>query len=179
MEHDLTLFGELRCHKTRFYRDALMERGVAFELAEVDKAPEAARRLTALAGDASKFPTLAVKGRKLRNPTLPQLDKELAHAGLFDPGLVHDARSQRFVRHMSPTDAFVSYSWQGGRMVLGHIEVDPRLRGLGIGTRLAKEVFDMLGREPHEIRLTCPFLRKVAATRAEWRKRFNMENRNE
>lgn len=35
--HDITLFGEVRCHKTRFYQSALEERGLAYELAEVDK----------------------------------------------------------------------------------------------------------------------------------------------
>lgn len=37
--HDITLFGEVRCHKTRFYQSALEERGLAYELAEVDKDP--------------------------------------------------------------------------------------------------------------------------------------------
>ena len=30
--HDITLFGEVRCHKTRFYQSALEERGLAYEL---------------------------------------------------------------------------------------------------------------------------------------------------
>ena len=76
--HDITLFGEVRCHKTRFYQSALEERGLAYELAEVDKDPRAAERLTKLAGSAGKFPTFQIKGRKLRNPKLPELDKELA-----------------------------------------------------------------------------------------------------
>ena len=54
---DITLFGETRCHKTRFYQAALDERGLDYELAEVDKDAEAARRLTELAGSADKFPT--------------------------------------------------------------------------------------------------------------------------
>jgi glutaredoxin len=169
---DITLFGETRCHKTRFYQAALDERGLTYELAEVDKDAEAARRLAELAGSADKFPTFQIKGRKLRNPLLPDLDKELARAGLYDPGLVHDERGQRFVRHMAPSDAFVSYHWQGDRMVLGHIETDPSLRGTGLGTRFATEVFDLVQYRPHEIRLTCPFLRKIAASRPEWRQKF-------
>ena len=38
---DITLFGETRCHKTRFYQAALDERGLDYELAEVDKDAEA------------------------------------------------------------------------------------------------------------------------------------------
>jgi len=172
---DITLFGEVRCHKTRFYQAALEERGLDYELAEVDKDADAARRLASLAGCADKFPTLQIRGRKLRNPALPELDKELARAGLYDPGLVHDERGQRFVRHMAPSDAFVSYHWQGDRMVMGHIETDPSLRGTGTGTRFATEVFEAVQDRPHEIRLTCPFLRKVAATRPEWRRKFGLE----
>ena len=98
--HDITLFGEVRCHKTRFYQSALEERGLAYELAEVDKDPRAAVRLTKLAGSADKFPTFQIKGRKLRNPKLPELEKELARAGLYDPGLIHEERAQRFVGDM-------------------------------------------------------------------------------
>lgn len=176
---DITLFGELRCHKTRFYRDALEERGLAYELAEVDKDSDAARRLTDLTGSADKFPTFRIKGKKLRNPRLSELDATLARAGLYDPGLIHHETSQRFLRHMAPSDAFVSYVWQGDRMVLTHIEVDPSLRGSGVGARFAAEVFDEIINRPHEIRLTCPFLRRVGATRPEWRAKFGLDDRLE
>lgn len=171
---DITLFGELRCHKTRFYQAALEERGLAYELAEVDKDSDAAQRLIALTGSADKFPTFQIRGRKVRNPKLSDLDKELSRAGLYDPGLVHDEPSRRFVRHMAPSDAFVSYHWQGDRMVMSHIEVDPALRGTGAGGRFATEVFDAIQSRPHEIRLTCPFLRRVATTRPEWREKFGI-----
>lgn len=75
---------------------------------------------------------------------------------------------------MSPSDAFVSYVWQCDRMVLTHIEVDPSFRGSGLGSRFATEVFEEIEDRPHEIRLTCPFLRKVALTRPEWRMKFNL-----
>ncbi len=172
--HDITLFGEVRCPKTRFYQAALEERGLTYEMAEVDKDPRAAERLTALTGSADKFPTFEIKGRKVRNPKLPDLDKELARAELYDPGLVHDDRSQRFIRHMRTSDAFVSYVWQGDRMVLTHIEVDPAFRGGGLGTRFATEVFEEIENRSHEMRLTCPFLRKVALKRPEWRKKFKL-----
>lgn len=174
---DITLFGQLRCHKTRYYRNALEERGLAYEMAETDKDEEAARRLSELTGSADKFPTFLIKGRKLRNPRLPELDARLARAGLYDPGLIHDETGRRFLRYMAPTDAFVSYAWQGERMVLTHIEIDPSLRGSGTGARFATEVFGEIVNRPHEIRLTCPFLRRVGATRTEWRRKFALEDR--
>ncbi len=137
MTSDITLYGETRCQKTRLYQTALEERGLDYALAEVDRDPKAADRVSALAGGADKFPTFEIKGRKLRNPSLPDLDKALARSALFDPGLVHDPKSQRFIRHMAPSDAFVSYAWQGERMILGHIEVDPALRGTGTGAKVA------------------------------------------
>lgn len=172
---DITLFGCTDCRKTDFYRQALAEREVEYEFADVHEDEDAARRLVALTGSASKFPTFEIAGRKLRNPVLPELDKALARAGAYDTGLVHDVAGQRFLRYMAPSDAFVSYSWQGDRMVLTHIEVDPALRGSGIGARVAAEVFEHLQDAPHEIRLTCPFLRRVGATRPEWRHKFNLE----
>ncbi len=176
MTDGITLFGEVRCHKTRFYQAALDERGLTYEMAEVDKDADAATRLTALTGSANKFPTFEINGRKLRNPSLPELEKALARADLFDPGLVNDKKSQRFVRHMAPSDAFVSYTWQGDRMVLGHIETDPTLRGSGLGARFATEVFEHLEAADHEVRLTCPFLRRVGATRPNWRKKFQLKD---
>jgi predicted GNAT family acetyltransferase len=176
MTDGITLFGEVRCPKTRFYQAALVERGLTYEMAEVDKNADAATRLAALAGSAVKFPTFQIKGRKLRNPSLLDLDKTLARVGLYDPGLVHDKKSQRFVRHMAPSDAFVSYTWQGDRMVLGHIETDPALPGSGLGARFAAEVFEFLETADHEVRLTCPFLRRVGATRPNWRKKFQLKD---
>ena len=165
MTNRITLFSEVRCHKTRFYQAALEERGLTYEIAEVDRDADAAKRLTALAGSADKFLTFQIKGRKLRNPSLSDLDKTLARADLYDPGLVHDKKSQRFVRHMAPSDAYVSYTWQGDRMVPGHIETDPALRGSGLGARFAIEVFEHQETAEHEVCLTCPFLRRVGATR--------------
>lgn len=176
-KNTITLFGETRCHKTRFYQAALAERGLAYEMAEVDNDPDAALLLIKLAGSSNKFPTFQINGRKLRNPSLPNLDKALAHAGLFDPELVHDEKSQRFVRHMVTSDAFVSYTWQGDRVVLGHIEVDPSHRGSGLGARVATEVFKHLENVDHEVRLTCPFLRRVGVTRPNWRKKFHLKDR--
>lgn len=178
MTPDITLYGETRCHKTQHYQAALKERGLEYELAEVDRDPQAADRLTALAGAADKFPTFEIKGRKLRNPNLPDLDKALARAGLFDPGLVHDLKGQRFIRHMLPSDAFVSYAWQEDDcMVLGHIEVDPALRGMGKGVKVATEVLEHLENADHDIRLTCPFLRRVGENRAEWREKFQLRTK--
>ena len=43
---EITLFGGSHCNKTQLYKAALAERGLQYELAEVDTDPGAARRLT-------------------------------------------------------------------------------------------------------------------------------------
>ena len=90
--------------------------------------------------------------------------------------LVHDTESQRFIHPMTPSDAFVEYHWKGDQMILHHIEIDPSLRGSGFGARFACEVLEQLQDSPLEIRLTCPFLRQVAKTRVEWRRKFFQES---
>lgn len=90
----------------------------------------------------------------------------------LDPGLIHDEQRQRFIHPMQPSDAFVSYRWQGERMVLNHIEIDRSLRGTGVGERFAQEVLTHLQDSPLEIRLTCPYLRYVASTNEQWRKKY-------
>ena len=89
-----------------------------------------------------------------------------------DPGLIHDEQQQRFIRPMQPSDAFVSYRWQGERMILNHIEIDRSLRGTGVGERFAQEVLTHLQESPLEIRLTCPYLRYVASTNEQWRRKY-------
>lgn len=169
---DITLFGEVRCHKTRFYQAALEERGLLYELAEVDKDETAAERLTALTGDASKFPTFQIKGRKLRNPKLADLDKRLAREGLYDPGLQHDEKQQKFLKYMAPTDAFARYKLKNDQLVLDHIEIASEHRGKGLGKAFAREVLEHLACQSWTVVLPCKFLQDIARENEIWHSTF-------
>ena len=169
---DITLFGETRCHKTRFYMQALEDRGLSYELAEVDKDDLARERLTVLTGDATKFPTFEIKGRKLRNPKLPELDKRLARAGLYDPGIQHDERQQKFLQYMEPSDAFVRYSKSGDAIAINHIEIDISNRGKGLGKAFARRVLEHLADLPPPVAIDCKFLQDIATENETWRNRF-------
>ena len=46
--------------------------------------------------------------------------------------------------------------------------------GCPTGTRFATEVFEHLETANHEITLSCTFLRRVGATRDNWRNKFNL-----
>ncbi len=61
-------------------------------------------------------------------------------------------------------------------MVLGHIETYPALRGSGLGARFAIEVFEHLETAEHEVRLICPLLCRVGATRPNWREKFQLKD---
>lgn len=176
------LYGARGCHKSRFYEDALKERGVPYDFRDVEADKEAARELSAIFGadpaGHTRYPTFLIKGKRLRNPRLRDLDRALAHDGLFDPGIVHEKQAQRFVKYMAPQDAFVSYSENDKRITLGHIEVPIEKRGSGLGAKLALAVFSMvreLGEaEGKAARITCPFMRKVASSVPEWAEYFNV-----
>lgn len=179
---DVRLYGARGCHKSRFYEDALKDRDVDYLFRDVEADKEAARELGAIFGadpeGHTKYPTFLIKGKRLRNPRLRDLDRALAHEGLYDPGIVHEAQAQRFTKFMAPQDAFVSYSESDRRITLGHIEVPIEKRGSGLGAKLALAVFPLV-RELGETqgksaRITCPFMRKVAASVPEWAEYFNV-----
>jgi predicted GNAT family acetyltransferase len=118
-----------------------------------------------------------IAGKRVRNPSLRELDRTLARSGLYDPGVAHEAKSNRFVRYMTHRDAFVSYSESDDRIVLGHIEVPPEKRGTGLGAKLALEVFPLVEEMGKTARITCSFMRRVAASDPYWASYFNIKAR--
>ena len=180
--HDVRLYGARACHKSRFYEDALKERKVEYVFRDVEADKEAARELSAIFGadpaGHTKYPTFLIKGKRLRNPRLRDLDRALSHEELYDPGILHETQAQRFTKFMTPQDAFVSYSESDQRITLSHIEVPREKRGSGLGAKLALAVFPRvkeLGEaQGKSVRISCPFIRKVALSEPEWAEYFNV-----
>ena len=78
MEQYVILFGAADCHKTIFYQEYLKKRGVAFDFRDVRQDEHAAETLRSLYESGQlNFPTFLIGGKKLRNPTVKQLDKWL------------------------------------------------------------------------------------------------------
>lgn len=174
MSH-VKLFGSAHCGKSRYYENALKEREVDYNFLDVEAKADAASELRQLYTDGDlKYPSLLIGTTLLRNPSLRDLDRKLAHEGIYNPGAVHEPKSGRFVRYMKPKDAFVSYSETETRIVLGHIEVPLQSRGTGLGAKFALEVFPLVQALGKEARITCPFMRKVASKHAEWADYFNV-----
>lgn len=168
-QHDLIVLANGHCDKAQKIADFLTENGLEFHHVDLDADGDARRTYGVYFNDGmAKAPAIVIKGKAFRNPNDKELVKRLARAGLYDAGLVHDEHSQRFIRYLMPADGFASYIWRGETMVLTHIEVHPSTRGTGLGGRLAGEIFEAVMKLGHPAQLSCPFLRKVAASKPKW-----------
>ncbi len=75
---NIRVYGAARCHKTQYYLNFLKERKVAFTFLDVEKQEAFATELRSLYQTGRlNFPTLMIKGKKLRNPTDKELKKWL------------------------------------------------------------------------------------------------------
>lgn len=171
------LYGSAECFKTRVYADFLAKRDVSFTLRDVEHDECAADELRSLYSDGDlKFPTLLVQDKRLRNPDMRALDRALAHADLFDPGVMHEPHANRFLRFMAPRDAFVSYCLTDDLITLTHIEVPEEKRKSGLGARFALEVFPLVRDMGKPARITCSFMRRVASRDPQWADYFRIKN---
>lgn len=73
---DIRLYGAKRCHKTQFYIQLLSERNLDFEFLDVEKEETAAQELRALYKTGKlHFPTILIKDKRLRNPSVEEIEK--------------------------------------------------------------------------------------------------------
>ncbi|MEL7427252.1 MAG: glutaredoxin family protein [Bacteroidota bacterium] len=79
---EIKLYGAAHCHKTRYYQELLREKGLDFAFLDVEENEAAADELRALYTTGRlNFPTLLIDGKKLRNPSLLDLEKWLSKKG--------------------------------------------------------------------------------------------------
>ena len=75
-------------------------------------------------------------------------------------GVVENAGKSRFELEVEGQTAFAEYRMEGSDLVLTHTEVPASLGGMGIGSRLARGVFDLLrggaSRLPHAANAELP-----------------------
>lgn len=78
-KEEIRVYGAARCHKTQYYLNFLKERNLVFTFLDVEKNEAFAVELRSLYQTGRlNFPTLMIKGKKLRNPTDKDLRKWLA-----------------------------------------------------------------------------------------------------
>jgi len=79
---DIKVYGSSRCHKTLYYLNYFKERDLEVEFQDVIEDAKAAEELRGLyASGKLNFPTIVIKGKKLRNPNQDQLEKWLIKKG--------------------------------------------------------------------------------------------------
>jgi predicted GNAT family acetyltransferase len=72
--------------------------------------------------------------------------------------VVENAEQNRFELSLDGGTALVAYRRDGERLVLVHTEVPAEFGGQGIGSRLAKDVFELLRASGRKAVVRCEFL---------------------
>ena len=88
--------------------------------------------------------------------------------------ILYEPDKNRFRMPTDTGDALVTIRWDGDVMVLPHAEVPAALRGTGAGGRLAQGVFEQVEAMGVKVKVTCPFLVRVANANSRWQKLFDL-----
>lgn len=86
----------------------------------------------------------------------------------MDDTVTDNLAASRFELAVGDELAVAYYRNEDGRVVLTHTEVPQALSGQGIGTRLARAVFETLRRRQARIVAKCPFMAAFAAKHPEY-----------
>jgi len=87
----------------------------------------------------------------------------------MDSEVVENSELHRFELAIEGDDlALAYYRLDGNRVVLTHTEVPYQYNGRGIGSRLAKGVFDILRKTGRKAVVKCPFLSVWASRHPEY-----------
>ena len=81
----------------------------------------------------------------------------------MDTDVVDNPRESRFELPIGDALAVAYYKSEDGRVLLLHTEVPQELSGQGIGSRLAKGVFETLSGRGARVVAKCPFMASYAA----------------
>jgi predicted GNAT family acetyltransferase len=82
--------------------------------------------------------------------------------------IVDNAAMHRFEMAVGEEMAVAYYQEADGRVVLLHTEVPQQLSGQGVGSRLARVVFETLKTRGRRVIAKCPFMSSYAAKHPEY-----------
>ena len=82
--------------------------------------------------------------------------------------VVENAEQNRFELSLDGGTALVAYRRDGERLVLIHTEVPEQFAGQGVGSRLAKGVFELLRASKRKAVVRCEFLKGWIAKHREY-----------
>ncbi|WP_454654630.1 GNAT family N-acetyltransferase [Bosea beijingensis] len=83
-------------------------------------------------------------------------------------GVVENVEQNRFELTLDGGTAIVAYRRDGERLVLVHTEVPSQFAGQGIGSKLAKGVFELLRASGRKAVVRCEFLKGWVAKHPEY-----------
>ena len=84
LDRAVKIYGAERCHKSRYYKEWLKQYKIPFRFYDVEEKEVYADELRSLYENGKlNFPTLVIKGKKLRNPRAYDLEKWLRKKGLL------------------------------------------------------------------------------------------------
>jgi uncharacterized protein len=86
----------------------------------------------------------------------------------MDAGVVDRPERSRFELAVGNDVAVAYYSLDGGRITLTHTEVPQHLSGQGVGSRLAKGVFETIRANEQRAVAKCPFMASYAGRHPEY-----------
>ena len=86
----------------------------------------------------------------------------------MDANIVDNPSEHRFELPIGDAVAVAYYEDEGGRIVLTHTEVPQELSGRGIGSQLAKGVFEHLKARGSRVVAKCPFMAGYASRHPEY-----------
>ncbi len=82
--------------------------------------------------------------------------------------VVENPEQNRFELSLDGSTALVAYRRDGQRLVLVHTEVPEQFAGQGVGSRLAKGVFELLRASKRKAVVRCEFLKGWLAKHPEY-----------
>lgn len=82
--------------------------------------------------------------------------------------VVEKPGENRFELALEGGTAVVAYRMDGNRLVLIHTEVPDQFAGQGVGSRLAKGVFELIRASGRKAVVRCPFLKAWVAKHPEY-----------
>ena len=86
----------------------------------------------------------------------------------MDTGVIDRPDKSRFELPVEDEVAVAYYHLDGNRITLTHTEVPQHLSGQGIGSRLAKGVFEAVRASGRKVVATCPFMAAYAGRHPEY-----------
>jgi predicted GNAT family acetyltransferase len=141
----------------------------------VENDEENARELQSLYQSSKlKYPTLRIGTKRLRNPSIKNLEKWLdkmtPEPSSDTSTLIHDENRRQFRMPIENGIGAVRYERRDNTLFLIHAEVPFELRGQGHGKVLVVKTLEYIERKSWKAEAVCPYIKAVVRRSEKWSK---------